>query len=124
MRRKSGNFIFQDFSPQKIKRRILIILLVLFIVLILFALLTGDRNIQQYFQLKMQVKELEEEIERLEKENSHLEEMINLIDKDPFFIEKLAREELKKAKRDEIIIEFQNERELEDEVEKEENSDN
>lgn len=110
---KKDNFIFQKNSKKDIKKKISILLVIFFIILIIFAFFSGDRNIRHYIRLKKQIAALEKDIAKLEKENKDLEEMIRLLNEDPYYIEKIAREELKKAKEDEIIIEFQNEEELE-----------
>ncbi|MDD3627479.1 MAG: septum formation initiator family protein [bacterium] len=116
------NIVFKTDDSSKIKKRIGIIIAIIFLSLIVLAFFTGDRNIRHFLQLKNQIAELESEIKQLEEENAKLEETINLINEDRFYIEKIAREELKKAKKDEIIIEFQDEKELK--VEEEEKNNN
>ena len=108
------DIIFLKPKTQKvIKKRIMIVIMVIFAILIIFAFFTGDRNLRHFLQLKSDINQLEQDIAKLEEENLKLEEMIELMNKDPYYIEKIAREELKKAKEDETIIEFQDEEELE-----------
>ncbi|HDS09203.1 MAG TPA: septum formation initiator family protein [Firmicutes bacterium] len=106
------NIIFKHDDSGKIKKSIGVIIVIIFFSMLFLAFFTGDRNIRHYLQLKTEVLQLETDIRQLEEENAKLEEMIDLINKDPYYIEKMAREELKKARKDEIIIEFQDEKEL------------
>lgn len=108
-----GNIFKKTQNPTSIKKKIWFLIFLIFIVLIFFAFFTGDRNIRHFLQLKVQIADLELDIQKLEIENQKLEKMITLINEDPYYIEKIAREDLKKAREDEIIIEFQDEEELE-----------
>src|SRR5512135_1526648 len=58
-----------------------------------YALIFGDMGLIKYLELKKNKSRLESEISRAGKENEALGEQVNSLKKDPYFIEKYAREE-------------------------------
>jgi cell division protein FtsB len=74
--------------------------------LLSYSLLFGDMGVVKYFELKQNKSRLENEIVRLDRENKALSEQVNSLRKDPYYIEKYAREEYGLAKPDEVIFQF------------------
>ena len=62
----------------------------------------------KYIELRQNKKRLESEIMRIDKENKALNVQVNSLKKDPYYIEKYAREEYGLAKPDEFIFQFKN----------------
>jgi len=81
-----------------------------------YILLLSDKNIFHYMQKVIEKKELQAEISKLKKENEKLKNNITYLKKDPFFIEKKAREDLglKKENEEIFIIIGEKEKEKED----------
>tara|TARA_B100000315_G_C14442639_1_gene525403 strand:- start:146 stop:409 length:264 start_codon:yes stop_codon:yes gene_type:complete len=71
------------------------------IVAILIAIYFPGLSILQ--QMKERNETLKKEIEKLEKMNEELEREINRLNTDPIYVESIAREKLKKARKGEII---------------------
>ncbi len=89
------------------KRTIVFFSIVLGILALLsYSLLFGDMGVVKYVELKQNRARLENEIVRLDKENKALSEQVNSLRKDPYYIEKYAREEYGLAKPDEVIFQF------------------
>ncbi len=80
-----------------------------------YILLLSDHNIFRYLQKISQKKELQSEIVSLEKENEKLRTDISYLRKDPFFIEKKAREDLGLKKDNEEVYIIVNEKKTEKE---------
>ena len=74
--------------------------------LLSYSLLFGDMGLVKYFELKQNKARLEKELVGLDKENRALNEQVNSLRKDPYYIEKYAREEYGLAKPDEVIFQF------------------
>jgi len=71
------------------------------IVAILIAIYFPGLSILQ--QMRERNETLKKEIEKLEKMNEELEGEINRLNTDPIYVESIAREKLKKARKGEII---------------------
>ena len=71
-----------------------------------YNLMFGDMGVIKYFELRHNKKRLETELTRINKENKALSEQVNSLRKDPYYIEKYAREEYGLAKPDEFIFQF------------------
>jgi len=71
-----------------------------------YNLVFGDMGLIKYMQLKKNKGRLETEISQVGKENKALGEQVNSLKKDPYFIEKYAREEYGMAKPDEFIFQY------------------
>jgi cell division protein FtsB len=74
--------------------------------LLSYSLLFGDMGLIKYIELRQNKARLEQEISRLEKENKTLSQQVDSLKKDPYYIEKYAREEYGLAKPDEVIFQF------------------
>ena len=71
-----------------------------------YNLVFGDMGLIKYLELKKNKSRLETEISQVGKENKALGEQVNSLKKDPYFIEKYAREEYGMAKPDEFIFQY------------------
>ena len=74
--------------------------------LIVLALLAPESGIPKVQEVLRIQRQLERDIERLEAENAKLEQEIQAMRTDPFWQEKIAREELNMALPGEIIYKF------------------
>lgn len=99
------NFLKKQVEREK-KRKKLIISTILFLsfIYLLISLIFGDMGIIRYKELKKTKSNLEEQLKEIETENKHLKYEIENYSKDPFYLEKYAREEFGFAKRDEYIF--------------------
>ncbi len=75
---------------------------------LIYNLMFGDMGFIKYHELRQNKKRLESEVARINKENKELNEQVNALKKDPFYVEKYAREEYGLAKPDEFIFQFKN----------------
>ncbi|NPA58462.1 MAG: septum formation initiator family protein [Aquificae bacterium] len=82
---------------------VLLIFLFLFAVYFAYVLLFGEKNVFKLIKRENYRKTLQYEVSRLDMENKRLEQMINYLKKDMFFIEKKAREDLGLVKEGEEI---------------------
>jgi cell division protein FtsB len=71
-----------------------------------YNLVFGDMGLIKYLELKKNKSRLESEISQVGKENRTVSEQVNSLKKDPYFIEKYAREEYGMAKPDEFIFQY------------------
>lgn len=71
-----------------------------------YNLVFGDMGLIKYLELRKNKDRLETEISQVGKENKALGEQVNSLKKDPYFIEKYAREEYGMAKPDEFIFQY------------------
>jgi|WetSurMetagenome_2_1015567.scaffolds.fasta_scaffold00012_50 cell division protein FtsB len=76
------------------------------IALLSYSLFFGDMGVFKYFELRENRERLEQDIATLNKENRVLKEHVNSLKKDPYYIEKYAREEYGLAKPDEVIFQI------------------
>ncbi|MGO9380156.1 MAG: FtsB family cell division protein [Dissulfurispiraceae bacterium] len=71
-----------------------------------YNLVFGDMGLIKYWELKKNKVRIESEISQVSNENRTLSEQVNSLKKDPYFIEKYAREEYGMAKPDEFIFQY------------------
>ncbi len=103
-----NNLLRKQVYLEKKKQSILFYtILILVNLYLLWSLVFDDNGLFKYHQLKEKKIELINEIALLEKENKELKKEIKLIKEDPFYTEKLAREELNLSRPDEIIFIFE-----------------
>jgi cell division protein FtsB len=76
------------------------------IVFLSYSLFFGDMGVFKYLELKDNKTRLEQEIVQLDKENRGLGEQVNSLKRDPYYIEKYAREEYGLAKPDEVSFQI------------------
>jgi len=70
-------------------------------------MLFGEKGLIKYDDLKKKTDNLDAELTLIEKDNKLLKSQVEALRKDPFFIEKYAREEYGLAKPEEYIFQFQ-----------------
>ena len=83
--------------------KVVLIAILLLIFFLAYLFLSGYLNLRKVGQ---RLARIEEEKERLVQENKRLEEEIKALEGDPFYIEKIAREELGMVKKGEIVYEI------------------
>jgi cell division protein FtsB len=71
-----------------------------------YSIFFGDMGVFKYIELKETKTMIEGDIVRLDKENRAMSEQVNALRKDPYYIEKYAREEYGLAKPDEVIFQI------------------
>jgi cell division protein FtsB len=74
--------------------------------LLTYGLFFGDMGVVKYFELKQNKATLESDIVRLKNDNKVLGDQVNSLKRDPYYMEKYAREEYGLAKPDEVIFQF------------------
>jgi len=74
-----------------------------------YTLFFGDAGLVKFMELRENEKKLKNDIVRLEKDNKVLADQVNSLRKDPYYIEKYAREEYGLAKPDEFIFQYKKE---------------
>lgn len=77
-----------------------------FFFLIVYSMFIDNMGLVKYLHLKAQERMMEQRISSLEGGIASLKEEIVRINKDPFYIEKQAREDLGMAKPDEYIFKY------------------
>ncbi len=89
------------------KRRLVFFTIVLLSFIYLFINLTfGNMGLLRYLELNKTKTRLETEIKEISEENKQLGLQIDLLKKDPFYLEKYAREDFGLAKPDEYIFQY------------------
>ncbi|MBU4128816.1 septum formation initiator family protein [bacterium] len=92
-------------AERKGKRPSKVILIAIFLLIFFLAYLfiSGYLDLRKVGQ---RLARIEEENKKLARENKRLEEEIKALEGDPFYIEKIAREELGMVKKGEIVYEI------------------
>ena len=89
------------------KRRLVFFTIVLLSFIYLFINFTyGNMGHLSYIELNKTKTRLETEIKKISEENKQLGLQIDLLKKDPFYLEKYAREDFGLAKPDEYIFQY------------------
>jgi len=78
----------------------------LLVLLILGYTVFGDRGLMNLVRARRQAQALQAEADRIRDENAKLTEEIRLLQTDPAYVERLAREELGMVKPGELIFQF------------------
>ncbi len=91
------------------RRRTLIFFTIITVALIYIGItmIVGNMGVMKYLELQKNKNRLQSEIANMEKENKMLRAHVDALKRDPFYIEKQAREEYGLAKPDEYIFQFQ-----------------
>ncbi len=97
----------QIISERKRKNRYYVYFFILAILFIIYNLFFDDMGFVKYIYLKQEEQEIQLELAKLEKEIGGLKVDIKSISKDPFYIEKQARENFGLALPDEYIFKYE-----------------
>ncbi|TAN41430.1 MAG: septum formation initiator family protein [Nitrospirae bacterium] len=101
------NLLRQQVYGEVRKRRLIFFTFMLLSVIYLsINLVFGDMGLFRYFELNRTRKNLEKQLTELTRQNEDMRTQIKLLKEDPFYREKLAREEFGLAKPDEYIFTY------------------
>jgi cell division protein FtsB len=92
-----------------IRIRVYLLLLFIIFVALLYSFFFGDMGYLKYSELKRNEKKLLTEINQISQINNTLKFEIELLQKDPLYLEKYAKEKFGLVKPGEIIFQFKNE---------------
>jgi len=96
----------QVVSEIKKKRLIFFTIILLSFIYLFISSLFGDMGLLKYRELHKTKARLENQIKEIHTENEQLKSQIDSLKKDPFSVEKHAREEFGLAKPDEYIFQY------------------
>ncbi len=96
----------QVVSEVKKRRLIFLTFFVLSFLYLTISLLFGDAGLLRYMELNRTRKGLEKQLVEINRQNEQIRTQIRLLKEDPFYKEKLAREEFGLARPDEYIFQY------------------
>ena len=96
----------QVFSEVKKKRLIFLTFVVLSFIYLSISLVFGDMGLFRYLELNRTKMNLESQLSEINRQNEQLRKQLKLLKEDPFYREKLAREEYGLSKPNEYIFEY------------------
>lgn len=96
----------QVLSEVRKRRLIFFTIVILSFFYLSISLVFGDMGLLKYIELNKTKKNLETQIEDINKQNEQLRTQLKLLKEDSFYREKLAREEYGLAKPDEYIFQY------------------
>lgn len=103
----SHNLLRKQVVSEIRKRRLIFFtIMLLSFIYLLISVLFGDLGLLRYRELYKTKTRLEKQINEINKENVQLKSQIDSLKKDPFSVEKHAREEFGLAKPDEYIFQY------------------
>jgi cell division protein FtsB len=97
----------QVVSEVKKRRLIFFTFVVLSFLYLTISLLFGDVGLLRYIELNRTKKSLEKQLVEINMQNEQIRTQIRLLKEDPFYKEKLAREEFGLARPDEYIFKYE-----------------
>ena len=97
----------QVVSEVKKRRLIFFTFVVLSFLYLTTSLLFGDAGLLRYIELNRTKKNLEKQLVEINMQNEQIRTQIRLLKEDPFYKEKLAREEFGLARPDEYIFQYE-----------------
>ncbi|GAB4483692.1 MAG: hypothetical protein OHK006_05530 [Thermodesulfovibrionales bacterium] len=104
----TGNLLERQVRAEIKKQRLVFFTFVFLMFLYLsINLVFGDMGLFRYLELNRTRKNLEKEITEISHQNEQLRTQLKLLKEDPFYREKLAREEFGLAKPDEYIFQYE-----------------
>jgi len=105
----SANHLLRRQVASEVKKRRLIFftVVVLGFLYLSISLLFGDAGLFRYLELMKTKQNLQNQISDLSRQNEQIREQIRLLKEDPFYREKLAREEYGLARPDEYIFQYE-----------------
>jgi len=103
----NNNLLRQQVVTEVKKKRLIFFTFVLLsFVYLSINLVFGDMGFFRYLELNKTRRTLEHQLVELNKQNEEIRTQIKLLKEDPFFREKLAREEFGLARPDEYIFKY------------------
>jgi len=96
----------QVVSEIKKRRLIFFTIMLLSFIYLFISVLFGEMGLLRYRELHKTRIHLETQIKEINKENEQLKTQMDSLKKDPFYLEKHAREEFGLAKPDEYIFQY------------------
>jgi len=96
----------QVMSEVKKKRLIFLTFVVLSFIYLSISLVFGDMGLFRYLELNRTKMNLESQLSEINRQNEQLRTQLKLLKEDPFYREKLAREEYGLSKPNEYIFEY------------------
>jgi cell division protein FtsB len=96
----------QVFSEVKKKRLIFLTFVVLSFIYLSISLVFGDMGLFRYLELNRTKMNLESQLSEINRQNEQLRTQLKLLKEDPFYREKLAREEYGLSKPNEYIFKY------------------
>jgi cell division protein FtsB len=97
----------QVVSEVKKRRLIFFTFVVLSFLYLTISLLFGDVGLLRYMELNRTKNGLEKQLVEINRQNEQIRTQIKLLKEDPFYKEKLAREEFGLARPDEYIFQYE-----------------
>ena len=97
----------QVVSEVKKRRLIFFTFVVLSFLYLTISLLFGDVGLLRYLELNRTKRGLEKQLVEINRQNEQIRTQIRLLKEDPFYKEKLAREEFGLARPDEYIFKYE-----------------
>ena len=97
----------QVLSEVRKRRLIFFTFVVLSFIYLSISLLFGDAGLLRYIELNKTKNGLEKQLVEINRQNEQIRTQIKLLKEDPFYKEKLAREEFGLAKPDEYIFKYE-----------------
>lgn len=98
----------QVYIEKKRRSRVLLVIVSAVFLYLSVSLIFGEMGLIKYMELRKTEKRLRAELIAMEKEKKTIRSQIDSLKKDPFYIEKHAREDFGLAKPNEYIFQFQN----------------
>ena len=103
----NNNLLRQQVVTEVKKKRLIFFTFVLLsFVYLSINLVFGDMGVFRYLELNRTRRTLERQLVELNRQNEEIRTQIKLLKEDPFFREKLAREEFGLARPDEYIFKY------------------
>jgi cell division protein FtsB len=93
-------------AEMKKRRLVFVTFVILCFIYFSISLLFGDMGLFKYIELNKTKKNLEKQVVEINRQNEEIKAQITLLKDDPFYKEKLAREEFGLAKPGEYIFQY------------------
>jgi cell division protein FtsB len=94
-------------AEMKKRRLVFVTFVILSFIYLSISLLFGDMGLFTYVELNKTKKNLEKQVVEINRQNEEIKTQVKLLKEDPFYKEKLAREEFGLAKPDEYIFQYE-----------------
>jgi cell division protein FtsB len=94
-------------AEMKKRRLVFVTFVILSFIYLSISLLFGDMGLFTYIELNKTKKNLEKQVVEINRQNEEIKTQVKLLKEDPFYKEKLAREEFGLAKPGEYIFQYE-----------------